>query len=102
MWYLYLLELSDGSIYTGITKDFSKRCKAHAAGKGSKYVSKRLPIALYNVVCLNLESRGDAQRIEHAIKKLSHNQKYLLVNSSSDNCNVGLSAICGLIELNLL
>ena len=41
-WYVYILECQDGSFYTGVAKDIDARMKAHATGKGSKYVYKKV------------------------------------------------------------
>ncbi len=35
MWYLYILQCGDGSLYTGITTDVEKRLEAHRSGKGA-------------------------------------------------------------------
>ena len=32
MWYLYILQCGDGSLYTGITTDVEKRLEAHRSG----------------------------------------------------------------------
>ena len=40
-WYVYILECQDGSFYTGVTNDVDARMKAHAEGKGSKYVYRK-------------------------------------------------------------
>ena len=40
-WCVYILECMDGSFYTGATNDVNNRMKAHANGKGSKYVYKK-------------------------------------------------------------
>jgi len=70
-WFVYILECQDGSFYTGITNDLDKRMKAHAEGKGSKYVRhKRFKKLLRSKQC---ESRSDAQKTECHIKTL---QKY--------------------------
>ena len=42
-WLVYLLRCSDGSLYTGITNDFDKRLKAHAAGRAARYTRSRPP-----------------------------------------------------------
>lgn len=36
MWYLYILQCGDGSLYTGITTDVEKRLEAHRSGKGAR------------------------------------------------------------------
>ena len=47
--YLYILECSDGTYYTGSTKDFSRRFEQHQAGEGSLYTRKRLPLKVLYV-----------------------------------------------------
>jgi putative endonuclease len=37
MYHVYLLECTDGSIYTGITTDVERRFKEHQEGKASNY-----------------------------------------------------------------
>ncbi|WHZ16281.1 MAG: hypothetical protein OJF52_003130 [Nitrospira sp.] len=39
----YILECTDGSLYTGITNDMERRMKEHATGKGAKYTTCRGP-----------------------------------------------------------
>lgn len=38
MWYLYILQCGDGSLYTGITTDVEKRLEAHRSGKGAREI----------------------------------------------------------------
>lgn len=67
-WFVYILECQDGSFYTGVTNDLDKRMKAHAEGKGSKYVMrKRFKKLLCSRECIN---RSDAQKAECHIKTL--------------------------------
>lgn len=42
-YYVYMLECSDGSLYTGYTDDLEKRLAAHNAGEGAKYTRSRRP-----------------------------------------------------------
>ncbi len=77
LWTVYLLRCRDGSLYAGITNALDARLAAHNAGRGAKYTRARLPVTL-------AWSRGrqrptDARRIEHAIKKLSRDDKLRLV-----------------------
>ena len=44
--YVYILECSDGSYYTGSTKDLERRLQQHQAGEGANYTKARLPIKL--------------------------------------------------------
>ncbi len=44
--YMYVLECSDGSYYTGSTKDLNRRLKQHQNGQGANHTKKRLPVRL--------------------------------------------------------
>ncbi len=44
--YLYILQCSDGSYYTGSTIDLASRFAQHQAGEGANHTAKRLPVAL--------------------------------------------------------
>jgi len=43
---MYILECSDGTFYTGSTKDLYRRIEEHQAGAGANYTKKRLPVKL--------------------------------------------------------
>jgi putative endonuclease len=72
-WYVYILECQDGSFYTGVTTDVDVRMKAHAEGKGSKYVNKKGFGKLLRAK--SCESKSDACKCEYAIKKLKRGEK---------------------------
>lgn len=76
MYKIYILKLSDGTLYTGFTKDIDNRLKQHQSGKGSKYVKSRLPLQL--VHSENFETRSEAMRREIKIKKFSRQKKLKL------------------------
>jgi len=72
-WFVYILECGDGSYYTGITIDLDARMKAHAEGKGSKYVYKKgFKQLLFAKPC---KDKSDACKQEYRIKKLPRNRK---------------------------
>lgn len=73
----------DGSFYTGYTKDVDERLKLHACGKGARYTKMHRPEKVSYVEALG--SRADAMKREKAIKRLSHQQKIELVNSTKTN-----------------
>lgn len=81
MWKLYILRLSDGSLYTGITNDIQSRLKKHKEGKGSKYVRSRLPLEL--VYTEEHEDRSSASKREGEIKKWGKEKKEELVKRGS-------------------
>ena len=72
-WFVYILECQDGSFYTGVTNDIDARMKAHAEGKGSKYVyQKGFRKLLRAKPC---ENKSNACKYEYEIKKLPKNKK---------------------------
>ena len=76
---VYILECSDGSYYTGITKNLSRRINQHQAGRGAKYTKGRTPIKLiYHEAC---EDRSQATKREIEIKALKKIEKRRLVYS---------------------
>ncbi|OEH84300.1 endonuclease [Desulfuribacillus stibiiarsenatis] len=77
MYYVYIVECKDGTLYTGWTVDLEKRINAHNLGKGAKYTRGRAPIELKYYE--QLDSKEAALRREHAIKKLSRNDKIELI-----------------------
>lgn len=72
-WFLYVLECSDGSLYTGITVDVQARFRAHAAGKGARYTRSRPPVRIMAVV--PYPDRASASRAEHEVKRLPVERK---------------------------
>ncbi|MBI2094877.1 MAG: GIY-YIG nuclease family protein [Candidatus Omnitrophica bacterium] len=79
MWYLYILECADRSLYTGIALDVRRRVREHASGKGSRYTRSRLPVRLvYEETC---GTRSWALKREVRVKRLTRRQKLDLVKS---------------------
>lgn len=77
VWHLYILRCGDGTLYTGITTDVEKRLEAHRSGKGAKYTRGRSPLELiYREEC---GSHSDALKRELTVKKLSREQKEMLI-----------------------
>lgn len=75
MWHLYLLECTDGSLYTGIAVDVQRRFALHAAGKGARYTRAHPPLRLLGSRAY--PDRASASSAEHAFKKLKPAQKRL-------------------------
>jgi len=68
-WSVYLLRCADGSLYTGIATDVSRRLAEHADGeKGAKYLRGRGPLEL--VFHQEIGDRSLATKIEHRVKRL--------------------------------
>lgn len=74
-----MLKCADGSLYTGWTNDIEKRINGHNAGKGSKYTRSRLPVSLAYLE--EYSSKPEAMRRECDIKKLSRNDKLILIEA---------------------
>jgi putative endonuclease len=79
VFYVYILLCCDGSFYTGYTKDMTTRLRLHQIGKGARYTKSHKPQEL--VYFEEYVSRSLAMKRERAIKKLSHQQKQVLVDS---------------------
>jgi putative endonuclease len=80
-YYVYVILCTDGSFYTGYTKNIDARIKLHESGKGAKYTKMHKP---QKVAYLELfDSRVKAMRREKEIKKLTHQQKLNLINSQN-------------------
>ena len=80
MWYLYILQCGDGSLYTGITTDVEKRLEVHRSGKGAKYTRGRSPLELkYREAC---GTHSDALKRELEIKHLSRGEKLALIGET--------------------
>jgi putative endonuclease len=65
-WIVYLLECSDGSYYTGITKDLKDRLERHSTGRDTKYTKARLPIKL--VYKMSVRNESEAKQREDWLK----------------------------------
>ncbi len=79
--YIYIVECSDGTLYTGQTNNLEERIKNHQAGKGARYTRTRLPIKLlWNIT---VENRSLALKGERYIKKhLGSSNKRRLANGN--------------------
>ena len=78
-WVVYILSCKDGSLYTGITDNLSRRLEQHRTGKGAKYTRGRGPLAL--VYLEYAESHPAALKREYQIKQLSRSDKLKLIET---------------------
>ncbi|ACV62913.1 Excinuclease ABC C subunit domain protein [Desulfofarcimen acetoxidans DSM 771] len=79
IYYVYILQCRDGSLYTGITDNPERRFNQHRQGSGSKYVRSRLPVKpVYILTCSN---KSQALKMEIYIKKLSRQKKVELIEN---------------------
>ncbi|MDD4939104.1 MAG: GIY-YIG nuclease family protein [Candidatus Omnitrophica bacterium] len=76
-WCVYILECSDGKLYTGITSNLDNRIKQHNSGNGCKFTRCRIPIQLLYKKAVS--SRIEALKQEFAIKRLPRKKKLELI-----------------------
>jgi putative endonuclease len=76
MYYVYMAECRDGSLYTGVSADVAARLSAHDSGRGAKYTRGRGPLRLRYLEILS--GKAEALRREAEIKKLRRSAKLKL------------------------
>ena len=81
--YIYILECSDGTYYTGSTKNLERRHSEHQNGKGAKYTRARLPVKL--LYYEEYPSVGDAFRREKQIQGWRRKKKIALIEGQYDD-----------------
>ncbi|TAK95368.1 GIY-YIG nuclease family protein [Patescibacteria group bacterium] len=80
MYFLYILECADETLYTGITTDLKRRVAEHNSAKvGAKYTAARRPVKL--VYSQKFRNRSTASKEEARIKKLAKSQKLELIKN---------------------
>ncbi len=72
-WFVYVIECSDDSLYTGISTDVARRYTQHVHGKGARYTRAHPPLRL--LAQFAVTSRSLALKAEWAIKRLSADAK---------------------------
>lgn len=76
-----MLRCRDGSLYTGITNDLTRRLASHRSGKASAYTRSRRPVTLaYHEA---VADRGTALKREAAIRRLSRTEKMVLCSAAT-------------------
>ena len=80
-WFLYVLQCRDGSLYCGITNNFSRRLEQHNAGTGARYTRGRRPVELAKM--WPMPDRSSALKAEVAFKKLSRLEKLQRLSAQS-------------------
>ena len=80
--YMYILVCSDGTYYTGSTKDLERRLWEHNNSLGANYTKKRLPVKL---VYFEEYSRiEEAFHREKQIQGWSKKKKEALINGENN------------------
>jgi len=75
--YMYILQCSDGSFYTGSTKELTLRIEQHKNGEGANYTANNLPVKL--VYYEPFSRIDDAFAREKQIQKWSRAKKIALI-----------------------
>jgi putative endonuclease len=81
LWFMYVVECVDHSLYTGITNNLNRRLTQHNAGKGAAYTAVRRPVKLLASWCF--PDRSAALKAEYAFKKNSREKKLKLIHAKS-------------------
>ena len=77
MYYVYLIQCEDDSIYTGITTDLGRRFKEHEGKAGGNYTrAHKVEKILYTE---KYPTRSEALKRESQIKKLRRKDKLKLI-----------------------
>ena len=78
-WNVYILRCSDGSLYTGITRDVTRRVAEHNSDKAlaAKYTRARRPVRL--VYQEAWASRSQVCQREYEIKQMDKKEKEALI-----------------------
>jgi putative endonuclease len=78
-WFVYIVECSDGTLYTGYTNDVFKRVICHnICVSGAKYTRSRRPVKLVHYE--SYPTKKDAMKQEASIKALSREEKIKYIN----------------------
>lgn len=78
---LYIVRCANGSLYTGIATDVSKRLAEHeSSGRGARYLRGKGPLEV--VFAEVVGDRATASRLEHRVKQLSRARKLQLIEGS--------------------
>lgn len=82
-WNVYIIRCRDGSLYTGITNNLTKRIDTHNRDnyRGSRYVRSKRPATL--VFSQKVINRSEALKQEAKIKKLSRANKLQLIHENT-------------------
>jgi len=83
-YFVYIAECADGSYYTGYASNLNDREDVHNGlkkGIGAKYTRSRRPVKI--VHSEKFQTKSDALKREIEIKKLSREEKVLLLTNSS-------------------
>ena len=91
MYFVYILKCNDGTLYTGITSDVTRRIEEHNSSKlGAKYTKARRPVKL--VYTKEFNDRSTASIEEARIKRMTRNEKLIFLIDNYENRKQNSSA----------
>ena len=80
MFFVYIVQCSDGFYYTGVTNDLTRRINEHNQGMIAGFTSKRLPVKL--VYSQEFQAVADAINAEKQLKGWSRKKKEALIDGN--------------------
>ena len=79
MWFVYIVECADNTLYTWITTDIDRREEEHnTSEKWAKFTKMRRPVKI--VFTQECENRSEASKLEYVIKKLTRQNKLDIIS----------------------
>ncbi|GHC36712.1 GIY-YIG nuclease family protein [Aidingimonas halophila] len=74
VWYLYVIQMANGALYTGITTNVERRFREHREGvRGARALRGKGPLRLYYRTAVG--SRSDALKLEAWLKRQPASRK---------------------------
>ncbi|KAB7693931.1 GIY-YIG nuclease family protein [Plesiomonas shigelloides] len=78
-WWLYMVRMADGRLYTGISTDVARRFSQHVNGKGARALRGKGPLTL--VWQQQVGAHSVALKLEYRLKRWRKARKEALINS---------------------
>ncbi|HET8626322.1 MAG TPA: GIY-YIG nuclease family protein [Thermomicrobiales bacterium] len=80
-WWVYVVRCADGTLYTGVAARLLARLREHNADdrRAARYTRGRRPVALH--AARRCADRGEALRLERAVKRLPRMRKAALAGA---------------------
>jgi len=87
-WTVYIVACRDGTLYTGVTNDLTKRLNAHNRGCGAKYTKTRLPVSL--LAFRDGFTKSQALQLEYKVKQQRRENKAKFLGIFVFPCDIGV------------
>jgi TonB family protein len=98
-WFVYVARCADGTLYVGVARDVAARIARHDAGKGARYTRGRGPLRV--LATRRCATRGDALRLEWALKQLPREDKLAMAGSPRKLAALARTCVSALVALAL-